>query len=58
MPCPHKSKLIACKWCKQAVCVNCVDLNAHQCPEIAASIAAAKLTLETKLPKVVAPKAR
>jgi len=34
MPCAHKLKLLNCKWCKQAVCVNCVDLNAHQCTEM------------------------
>ena len=58
MPCLHKSKLLTCKWCNQGVCAKCVDLNTHQCPEIAASVAAAKLALEAKLPKVVAPKVR
>ena len=56
MPCPHKSKILECKWCKQKVCVNCIDLNKHACPEISASVAAAKSNLAIKLPKVVASK--
>jgi len=58
MPCAHKFKLLTCKWCRQPVCSRCVDLKAHDCPEIAASVAAAKLALEAKLPKVVAPRVR
>ena len=58
MPCKHKSKILTCKWCSQHICFNCVDLKAHECPEIAASVAAATLTLEAKLPKVIAPRVR
>lgn len=56
MKCAHKHRLLSCKWCSQAVCANCLDLKAHACPNIAASLGAAKAKLASQLPKVVASK--
>jgi len=38
------------------VCVKCVPLDKHDCPEIASSVAAAKAKLAAANPAVVKPK--
>ena len=54
--CKKKPSLLKCKDCSAMFCSNCIQLEIHACPQMAARKQALISNLESKLVKVVAPK--